>query len=227
MSIYLEFISPCKGMFPVSKEAYIHREQYGFNVIIESDQGTFTCGPDITVSRKHLWLYRKGIDWYIRDLGSLNGTKIDGKIIEGWNEHKPSNDVKITLPVNVLIGLSTLFRITSSPTPKEYREKLDYLTILQEVIIEAQNAILAIRDRSGSRLKSSLEILSRQPFSNVISDISQQILESIKGYCYELNHSFQSSMSNDNFLRGINETMNILLNEASALRRIKCLNIHF
>lgn len=38
---------------------------------------------DVTVSRRHAEFLREGTDFLVRDLGSLNGTFVDGRRIEG------------------------------------------------------------------------------------------------------------------------------------------------
>jgi pSer/pThr/pTyr-binding forkhead associated (FHA) protein len=38
---------------------------------------------DVTVSRKHAQIIRSGKSYSVKDLGSLNGTYVDGKVEEG------------------------------------------------------------------------------------------------------------------------------------------------
>lgn len=43
-------------------------------------------GSDVGVSRKHATLKRRGDEWFIVDLGSTNGTEVDGKVVPAGEE---------------------------------------------------------------------------------------------------------------------------------------------
>ena len=62
---------------------------------------------DVTVSRKHVQISRNGSDFQLEDLGSMNGTYVDGDRVE---------KIGLTDSVEVLIGK---FRLTFYSSKKE------------------------------------------------------------------------------------------------------------
>ena len=54
----------------------------GDDIIIGRDPEVQLFLSDITVSREHAEILRKDADVFIRDMGSLNGTYLNGKIVE-------------------------------------------------------------------------------------------------------------------------------------------------
>ena len=54
------------------------------------------AGADTTISRQHLEFRRKGNNYFVRDLGSKNGTMLKGKIIDNYPvEIKHGNMIKV------------------------------------------------------------------------------------------------------------------------------------
>jgi len=88
---------------PLNQEALIGRE--GLDVVVETDSGVFKVGKDPTVSRRHAKIYRHGNTYYITDLGSRNGTYVDGKLVK-------------TEPLQfgqlIRVGYETIFRFVNS-----------------------------------------------------------------------------------------------------------------
>ena len=71
---------------------------------IELNEGSYRIGRseesdlflnDLTVSRKHAVLTVKGRDVFIEDLGSLNGTFVNGKLIEERTKLKDGDIIQI------------------------------------------------------------------------------------------------------------------------------------
>jgi len=144
----LEFICPSRIRVPINTYAIIRKE--GFSVIVESDFGPYVVGADVTVSRRtqsregHAKIFVKQDGLYIQDLGSKNGTVIDGNIIKGWQRGKPSDIVKVEPGQNILIGVSTCFKIAVGPPPiiEPKEEKME--EILEGVLSEVRVKLLSI-----------------------------------------------------------------------------------
>jgi hypothetical protein len=51
--------------------------------------------PEDCVSRKHAQLWRNGERWYLRDLGSLNGTRVNGVRVIEATEVRPGDRVSL------------------------------------------------------------------------------------------------------------------------------------
>jgi len=121
--LYLYFIEPKRAVIPVSHEALIGRR--GYEVEIRTDRGTYQVGSDITVSREHARIYMIGKAYYIEDLGSLNGTRVNGELIKGWKPRSRSETVELTIGSVVEIGIKTMFRVEAveHETPAETRRK--------------------------------------------------------------------------------------------------------
>jgi len=121
--LYLYFIEPKRAIIPVSHEALIGRR--GYEVEIRTDRGTYQVGSDITVSREHARIYMVSKAYYIEDLGSLNGTRVNGELIKGWKPRSRSEPVELTIGSVVEIGIKTMFRVEAveHETPAETRRK--------------------------------------------------------------------------------------------------------
>jgi pSer/pThr/pTyr-binding forkhead associated (FHA) protein len=48
---------------------------------------------DSTVSRRHAALHRKGYSWIVEDLGSKNGTRVNGRRVEGRAVIAPGDEL--------------------------------------------------------------------------------------------------------------------------------------
>jgi hypothetical protein len=151
--LYLEFISPSQIRVPINSYAIIRRE--GLDVVVESESGPYVIGNDLTVSRKtpfregHAKILVKRDELYIQDLGSKNGTRIDGEIIKGWREEKSSEVVKIRYGQHILLGYSTLFRVVTEPTSDRELPRLNEIAtltvawaMLAEVLLTLSNNLL-------------------------------------------------------------------------------------
>jgi pSer/pThr/pTyr-binding forkhead associated (FHA) protein len=62
---------------------------------IGRDPGSSVFLDDITVSRKHAAIERRGSEWFVRDSGSLNGTYVNGEQVD---------ETKVTTGDEVQIG---------------------------------------------------------------------------------------------------------------------------
>ena len=74
--------------------------------------------PDTVLSRTHIIIYREGVRWKIKDLGSTNGTWIKGKRVKG------NIDVPLKTPVQIGNTLFELAIPTLVEEPTEFDETL-------------------------------------------------------------------------------------------------------
>lgn len=178
--IYLHFIEPKKMVVPVSREALIGRE--GYDVIVVSDLGRFVIGPDLTVSRPHVRIYLSGSRYAIEDVGSLNGTYVNGKVIEGWARKMKSKSVELRTGDVVEVGVYTVFRVEAIETEiaeeSQRKDKCATLLLLSE---HAKDTLLILYEvKEGEKdveeLRAKLEfMLSKEVFKNAVGGFSEDL----------------------------------------------------
>lgn len=76
------------------------------------------CLPDMAVSTRHAEIRLQGTDYALVDLGSLNGTTVNGKRLVPHRPRKLVNDDRIALA-----GFELEFRLGVSPGPAEPRDE--------------------------------------------------------------------------------------------------------
>ncbi len=72
--------------------------------------------PNKHVSRKHIEIVRKEDGWYIRDLGSTNGTTLNGTLLKGWKKREegekfPSEYIKLEDGDEITLANSVSFTV--------------------------------------------------------------------------------------------------------------------
>jgi pSer/pThr/pTyr-binding forkhead associated (FHA) protein len=93
--------------------AEIGRGDKDFTVIARTRGDTVSLGiGDATVSKSHARLYTESGRLMLKDLGSRNGTLLNGSPLPGWKSGTESQPVEITDDSNVRFGLNTSVRIT-------------------------------------------------------------------------------------------------------------------
>lgn len=195
--IYLYFTDPRKITVPVAFEALITRE--GFNVVVVVDSSSrVTIGSDVTVSRNHARIFHKNNKFYIQDLGSLNGTRVNGKPIEGWGERAPSKPLEIVDGDVVEVGYRTLFIIGLTKEHEEESRARDIcrvLNTLKEYLQEILDAIDDWRRGHSKDLESKiLPILERITGKEYFIELLKQIQVS-SVYAIERHMSYMRTMS--------------------------------
>ena len=104
--------------------AEIGRADKDFTVVVRARGETISLGiVDASVSRKHARVYTESGKLMLEDLGSKNGTLLNGSPLPGWRRGAPSEPVEITEDSNVKFGYETSVRITLGTrtlTPEEW-----------------------------------------------------------------------------------------------------------
>jgi len=179
--LYLRFIEPKRVVISFSSQALIGRS--GYDVVVKTDGGTYQVGSDITVSREHARIYMSSGRCYIEDLGSLNGTRVNGEHIKGWKPRSRSEPVELTIGSVVEIGIKTMFRIEAveHETPAETRKKdrCASLISLYKALDELLDRLyMAEEGRAAiSDILSRLEyIVSKESFRNELDSIYNETI---------------------------------------------------
>ena len=94
--LYSEAGTPEKGAFL----PYYLEENAAYNIGRSEDN--HICYPNETVSRTHAQLYWSGESWWIRDLGSTNGTYVNGK--RTLEQQLRNGDVIYIMGLYILMG---------------------------------------------------------------------------------------------------------------------------
>jgi pSer/pThr/pTyr-binding forkhead associated (FHA) protein len=95
------------------------------------------CLPDMAISTRHAEIRLEGTDYAVVDLGSLNGTTVNGKKLVAHRPRKLTNDDRIAVA-----GFELEFRLGVSPGPAEPRD---------ESLRQAREMLAAVLATSGSR----------------------------------------------------------------------------
>ena len=85
--------------------AEIGRGDKDFTVVVRARGETVSLGiVDASVSRKHARVYTESGKLMLEDLGSKNGTLLNGSPLPGWHRGAESEPVEITEDSNVKFG---------------------------------------------------------------------------------------------------------------------------
>jgi class 3 adenylate cyclase len=77
---------------------------------------------DVMVSRHHAALEFRDGHWWIRDLGSHNGTTVDGRVVEGWRPLVEGSRIQIGSTKLVLVDIAFDARATVTRQPRAVSE---------------------------------------------------------------------------------------------------------
>lgn len=86
-----------KPVFVVIEGKMLHQQwtMEKDNIIIGRDDVSDIVIPERKISRKHVRIQRQGNDFFIHDLGSSNGTWLNGKKIEGINSLFDGDEINL------------------------------------------------------------------------------------------------------------------------------------
>src|SRR5512147_2199120 len=73
-----------------------HLALHGDRVLVGRSTECDLVLPDILLSRRHAEVYRRGDGWWVRDLGSLNGTRLNGERLAGERPLRPGDVVALS-----------------------------------------------------------------------------------------------------------------------------------
>ena len=129
---------------------------------------------DKSVSRKHLKIIKRGEKYYVTDLGSKNGTFIDGMRITGAKEY----EVREGMP----IAVGKTFLSVGKAYPDDVLAVLDSIDLFKELDEEGKNEV---RDRPMTA-KQNMDLIYK--VSNVLmqSFNMKEVMERILQYILEL-----------------------------------------
>jgi len=126
--------------------------------------------PDCTVrlrephsSRKHAVLYRQDDDWYVRDLNTRNGTKVNGE---------PVKDCKLHSGDKIAIGKASI--VFSLDAAGAGRQAVGDYEILEEIAHSSYARVCRVR-RSGQDEVFAMKIFDREAFGAGLGDVFSTI----------------------------------------------------
>ena len=86
--------------------------------------------PDASLSRYHACVYRDDAGWSVRDLGSTNGTLVNGEKIE---------DVHLSNNTHVQLGTECVFRFENQQEQRDLEEELERVAAIQSALLPKQD----------------------------------------------------------------------------------------
>jgi len=174
---YLHFVEPERVVVGFSSEVFIGRE--GFDVVVRADGAVYKVGSDLTVSRVHARIYVDRGKCYIVDLGSLNGTLVNGELVRGWEPRRRSEPVELPIGSVVRVGLYTVFRVDT--VGSRSLEK-DRLAILQYLLEQLADAALKLEGSPSDAIQIVKYILSRDSLRKELENTHKESVEGIEHY---------------------------------------------
>jgi hypothetical protein len=107
----IECMEDISAVSPV-EETYLVLEGNGFSIEVQPEdvvgregKGSEYLSAFRTVSRKHAKFHLEGNSWLVEDIGSLNGTYINGKKIEPLVKHKIEDGQEISLSKSLKLSI--------------------------------------------------------------------------------------------------------------------------
>lgn len=207
--IYLSFIEPAKVVVPVLREAEIGRLRE--KVVVKTNYGLNEIGFDMTVSRAHARIYAESGKYYIQDLGSLNGTRINGKIIDGWLYKAKSLPAEIADGSIVEIGMQTLMIIRSEKEDKRTGEESYILFLLQKYLDDAIKVLLDFKYKKEEKdFKKFFDILKfihmKKTFLKLMDEVSKESSEVLREHIQLIEDDYKFYLNSKKSI----ELMNLL-----------------
>ena len=107
--------------YPVEGSLEIGRTDTGWNVVLRREGEEIPIGvQDALVSRRHASLYSEGGRLMIRDVGSVNGTRVNDHLLPQWVKRQGSDPLALKDGSVIKIGSTEIeVRIDTSPSYDE------------------------------------------------------------------------------------------------------------
>ena len=127
----------------------------------------------LLISRNHFVITRGGNEFYIEDLNSTRGTKLNGIEIKGKGRQKLNAGSEITLPAGLKIKFTTKAKMDEVEWGKTLREKP---TVEAGRIAPKSLAKLVLPNNREIEIREEERIFGREDFRGVVSDEELQFI---------------------------------------------------
>jgi len=127
----------------------------------------------LLISRNHFRITRSGNEFYIEDLNSTRGTKLNGIEIKGKGRQKLNAGSEITLPAGLKIKFTTKAKMDEIESKKTLREKP---TVEAEHVTLKPLAKLVLPNNREIKIREEEKIFGREDFRDVVSDDELQFI---------------------------------------------------
>jgi hypothetical protein len=129
--------------------------------------------PDVLLSRRHAELLRSEAGWLVRDLGSLNGTRLNGVRIERETRLKDGDAIEIA-------DWSLVFRDAELPSDPDAQATLTRLRDVTELATRS-----FVEAGAVARQSRILGVLTRAAAAVVATPTAEALLDTLLGHLLE------------------------------------------
>ena len=127
----------------------------------------------LLISRNHFRITRSGNEFYVEDLNSTRGTKLNGIEIKGKGRQKLNAGSEITLPAGLKIKFTTKAKMDEIESKETLREKP---TVEAGRIAPKSLVKLVLPNNRAIEIREEERIFGREDFRGVVSDEELQFI---------------------------------------------------
>jgi hypothetical protein len=215
--LYLSFVSPAKIIIPVKENALVYRRSTDNHVVVKTESREYIVGVDLTVSRAlkgsrpgHLVIFMEGGKYYIRDLGSRNGTRVNGSPIKGWSEGKPSYAIPVEDGQRVIVGRQTYFIVGMEHKELPAGTRLERLAKLRDILIVLLRARNYLKEKNAEGLLRELDVLLNNKILfgelEAVYRDSRSVIENLQAF-YDAISSDKTLLHDPNTMRDLDRSI--------------------